>query len=54
MKKKYKKLTQEKQKDFLNNLQEHIRIENKFQEAVYKQIYGLTINDDNESNKVCK
>jgi hypothetical protein len=35
-KKEYKELTPEEQEDFFNDLREHIRIENEFQEAIYK------------------
>ncbi len=50
-KKEYEELTPEEQEEFLDGLREHIRIENEFQEAVYKQIYGLTIEDGNGNGK---
>jgi hypothetical protein len=46
----FEELTPEEQEDFLNGIREHVRIENEFQESVYKQIYGLAIEDRDDGN----
>jgi hypothetical protein len=57
-KKPYEDLTREEQQEFLEGIREHVRIENEFLLDVQRQIYGITIEDEDEQGnkkkkKVC-
>jgi hypothetical protein len=55
-KKEFEELTHEEQEEFLEGIREHVRIENEFLLDVQRQIYGITIEDEDEQGnkkKVC-